>query len=331
MDPNGGAARNRWGYYYSQDQLAMANFFKPTDPLAQDDIFFLHYDGRFIHREAGESSRSFPMAHEVSARGRVETPFLDLSASYSKVFMGRIGGTPARDPSGERMELTKWGIQVDALPMNLYLRAGQGQPIYGLRRPNHTLWIRERLGLDQFALASTYSIGGSPNVPFFHVASHLGDPRLEEAKRQKGYTYHLGVRGVTLGWNLNASGWKTESAETSIDMTAFGFGANILGIIVYGESNFRKVKSINNSIGPTRLHPSSQISELSVHLDFIDGVMPGYIRETMLYGGAYHERSSFTLDLHLVPNLQIEFWKRYESRARSLEDFLAIVHLYADI
>jgi hypothetical protein len=334
-DPNGGAARNEWGYYYSQDQLAMVNLLKPTDPLKRDELIFLHYDGRYIEREAGDTTRSFPMAHETSLRLRMPTPMFDLNLSFSKLLMGRIGAPPDRAPDGKRMEQDKAAATIDALPMNLYLRAARGQPVYGLRRPNHTLWIRERIGLDQFATTDSISIGGSPNVPFFHVSQMLGDSDAPAEERQKGASYHAGVRGVSYGWHINASGWKTSSEKASIEMTAAGLGANFFGLILYGERNWRQVHELeaaNQSLSrPTiGVQPSSTISEFSAYLGLIPGIMPGYIREAMKVDGGFSERVSYVVDLHPVPFLQLELWRRQESGRRHLNDLLAVAHLYAD-
>ena len=57
--------------------------------------------------------------------------------------------------------------------------------MYGIKRVNHTLWIRQRVGLDQFATTRAAEIGLTPTVPFFrrvgmkeiHISQRLSSKR----------------------------------------------------------------------------------------------------------------------------------------------------------
>ncbi len=335
VDPNGAGPRNQWGYYYTHDQLNAVNFFKPIDPLKDTSRYDLHYDGRVIQRQTDRESRQFPMASEVTARVR---PFINwLHISYTALFLGRIGDESLRQ--GQRRYEQKYAVMVDALPMNTYVRAARGTPVYGLRRPNHSLWIRERIGLDQFALVESVTAGGTPNVPYWHLSYMTGDPRQPKEDRQKGYSAHSGLRGVTLGWHINGSYWQTESQKSKIKMQALGLGANLFQVIIYGERNFRWVEEKEVTLSEAldfdsqaiRTHPTSTINDLKVAYAGLPGVIFGSHYETLNDPQHDSKRISYFIDLHPFPYVQFELWRRFESGTRSLADTLFVAHLYADL
>ena len=142
VDPNGAGPRNAWGTYYANDQMAAVNFFKPEDPLKDESRVDIHLDQRMMFRESGESSRGFPMNSEVSVRVRPFIKWLHLTAQ--SLYLGRPGdGIESKLPSGIRRQTIKGHVQIDGLPMNLHLKAARSTPLYGLRRPNHSLWSLE--------------------------------------------------------------------------------------------------------------------------------------------------------------------------------------------
>ena len=333
VDPAGAGPRNEWGYYYSHDQMAMVDFIQPIDPLQDKSFFDVHYDARLTQYQGPGGSKTFPMSSEATFRLK---PFRKmLSFSYSSLLLGNPSDALFRMVNeGDRRYRERWAVMVDALPLNTYVRYYKGQPMYGLRRPNHTLWIRERIGLGPYATTEATEAGGTPNVPYWRVSQMTGDPYVAEELRQKGTSYHGGFRGVTLGWHINASGWDTSSDSHRIKMSALGAGANIFGLIVYGEKNSRTVDVVEGGTAsagmPTRPHPSSEITEFSVAAAFIPGVMFGSILETYKDDVTESKRNNFFIDLHPIPFLQLELWMRRETGARDFSDTMAIVHLYGD-
>jgi len=341
IDPSGAGARSQWGFYYThaKEGVAALNFFEPKDPLQDESRFDLHYDARVIRRDLPSKTRTFPMSSEFTGRVRPFVRYLHLS--YTSLLLG--------DPSdevfhmvreGDRGYRERYAVMVDQIPMNTYVRAYRGTPMYGLRRPNHTLWIRERIGLDQFATTEAVELGTSPNVPFFRASYMRGDPYVDDDLKQKGMSFHGGVRGVTLGWHINGSGWRTKSELAEIDMQAVGAGMNILGLILYGEQNKRKV-DIDSTLEremasgataetPIRIHPTSTIREYSASFAGIPGVIFGGVLESLIDDFNSSKRRSFFFDFHPIPNLQLEFWRRYESGSHELADSLAIAHWYFD-
>lgn len=333
VDPAGAGARNQWGYYYSQDQLASVNFFSPIDPLEDQSRFDLHYDGRIIRRRVDQvNDRTYPMSSEVTLRIR---PFVRyLSATYQAMFFGRVGDKSFRALRGDpRRFEEKYALMVDDLPLATYVRAYRGEPMYGLRRSNHTLWIRERIGLDQFALTDAIEVGGTPNVPYVRASMMRGDPRAEPEDRQVGTSAHGGFRGVSYGWHINGSAWDTRSEKASIHMRALGLGLKPWNVVLMGERNWRQVTASETQAvdSATKLYPSSEISEYTVAFAGLKGLMFGAVVEQMQTNqeGSSLRRSAF-IDLHPVPWIQLEVWRRFESGARELIDTLAVAHLYAD-
>ncbi|MCX6129610.1 MAG: hypothetical protein NTX25_11165 [Proteobacteria bacterium] len=331
-DPTGGGGRNQWGYYYSIDQLPMYSPYKPIDPLLDESRFDLHIDTRRLEWiKPGGGREIFPMAMESSIRLR---PFIRyLNISYSTLMLGRLDDKSLRiiNEGGRRFR-EKYAVMLDNLPLNAYVRAYRGTPMYGIKRPNHTLWIRERLGLDQFATTEAYEMGATPNVPFFRFSKMLGDPYAEESDRQKGSTYHAGLRGVSFGWHLNTSAWDTQSLYQKINMTALGAGASLFNVSLYGERNWRHVRALGDeaALSPLKLHPSSAIGEYTLAYQGIKGLSLGLVKEEMETLGIRSKRDSIFFDVHPIPWLQFEVWRRKETLARSIEDTLAVLHLYAD-
>ncbi len=333
IDPNGAGARNQWGSYYTQNEMAIKSFVKQADPLKDTSRFDVHWDARTISRSSAGETRWFPMASTFTLRVRPMIQWFHWV--YSATSFGRIGEKTflLNRSDARRFRDSYYGL-IDGLPMNLYLKAGRGQPLYGLRRSNHSLWIREKIGLDEFATTDSVNFGGTPNVPYFHISKMLGDPYMPQEDRQKGMSYHFGLRGVSYGWNINASGWKTKSEKSDISMTALGGGLHAYDVLISGERNFRKVAALNPegsfSYPGLMTHPSSQISEYSIAYTGLKGVsVAGYV-ESLKSDSADSKRFSASLDLHPIPWIQMEAWRRRELGTRMLWDTLFVAHLLYD-
>ena len=333
IDPAGGGPRNQWGSYYSQDQAPSVSFFQPVDPLDDSSFFDLHYDGRNMNRVVDGKTRTFPMSSEFGVRVRPMRRYLHLT--YQNLLLGRIEDRRFRILSeGDRRFREKYSVMVDSLPFNTYLRNYRGAPMYGLRRSNHSLWIRERIGLDQFATTDAWELGLTPNVPFFRASKMSGDPYATPEFRQAGSSFHGGLRGVTLGWHVNGSGWDTESATHRIKMNAVGAGLNVFQVLLYGERNTRVVttetEAASDPTAPTRIHPSSTITEYTLAFAGIRGVMFGVIAEDMVTDLSHRRRTNYFIDLHPIPWIQVELWQRHEYGETRLDDTLALLHVYGD-
>ena len=333
IDPAGAGPRNQWGYYYSQDQAALVKFINPIDPMQDASFFDLHYDGRNINRTTNGKTRTFPMSSEFAVRLRPLIRYVNIT--YQNLLLGRTEDGAFRIiREGDRRFREKYSFMVDSLPFNTYVRKYRGQPMYGLRRSNHSLWIRERIGLDQFATTDAVEVGGTPNVPFFRVSQMAGDPYANALQRQRGVSYHAGLRGVTLGWHVNASGWDTQSAAHGIKMNALGGGFNVFQVLLYGEKNERTLTVLDPTLTdpeePERIHPSSTIKEYTLAYAGVRGLMFGAVLEDLVDGTGHAKRTSFFLDMHPIPFLQFEIWQRQETGVRRLTDLLGVLHLYAD-
>ena len=337
IDPAGGGPRNAWGSYYINAELPPVTFFQPRDPLQDRSYFDIHGDSRYISRKTDGKEHAFPMAAEYSLRVRPLVEYLHLT--YQAMLLGRIDDSHLHpDRKDPRRFREKYSIMLDKIPLNLYVRAYRGQPMYGLRRPNHSLWIRERIGLDQFAATEAIEAGGTPNVPFLRASLMRGDPYARPEDRQRGTTLHGGMRGVTLGWHVNASAWDSESDKNQIKMRALGGGLKPWYFVLMGERNWRKVENkVLDSAQPgalqslaSRVHPSSEITEWTVAFTGIPGVIVGGVQEALSDPYQDSQRRSVFVDLHPIPYLQLELWRRQETGTRSLFDTLATAHLYYD-
>lgn len=336
IDPAGAGPRNAWGYYYSQAELSTIKFFDPIDPLQEKSRFDLHYDGRIITRFFEDEMRQFPMANELSARVR---PFVNyLHLTYQAVLFGRVGDQSIRATrSDDRRFREKYSIMIDQLPMALYARAYRGQPMYGVRRPNHSLWIRERIGLDQFTMTEAVEFGGTPNVPYLRWSLMKGDPYAKQEDKQKGTSFHGGFRGVTLGWHVNGSMWDTESEKAAIKMRALGAGLKPWKFVLMAERNWRSVETKENPVDAAdfdsqavRVHPSSQIDEYTLAFEPYRGILTGYVIEELHDDQNASFRRSIYADFHLIPWLQFEIWRRFETGTRTAADTLSVLHAYFD-
>ena len=78
------------------------------------------------------------------------------------------------------------------------------------------------------------------------------------------------------------------------------------------------------------MHPGSEIAEYTLALSAFKGMMPGLVYETLISDGIRSFRKSLFLDLHPLPFLQLEIWRRQETGNRDLYDTLALIHVYAN-
>ena len=335
IDPAGAGPRNAWGKYYSLAESNTKRFFSPEDPLKDTSRADIHYDGRVITQFYNKELRRFPMSNEFSVRVRPFVKYLHLT--YQATLLGRIGDQDIRvlrdDPRRYR---EKYSVMVDNLPLNLYVRAYRGPPMYGVRRPNHSLWIRERLGLDQFATTEAVEFGGTPTVPFLRWSMMQGDPYAREEDKQKGTSFHGGFRGVTLGWHINGSTWDTESEKSTVKMRALSAGLKPWRFVLLAERNWRDVKEkeVANVSAleskAVRTHPSSQIDEFTLAAEIYRGIVAGYVQEELHDSRSASLRRSIYADFHLIPWLQFEIWRRFEFGTRPASDTLSVLHAYFD-
>jgi hypothetical protein len=337
VDPAGAGPRNQWGYYFEQDQLTSVRFFSPEDPLEDTSRYDVHYDGRVITQElADDQRRTFPMSSELSLRVR---PFVKyLSLTYQALLLGKVGDESFRAVASDHQRFReRYAAMVDNLPLDTYLRAYRGEPMYGLRRPNHTLWIRERLGLGEFATVDAVEAGGTPNVPFLRGSVMRGDPYAQPEDRQAGTSWHAGLRGVSFGWHLNGSGWETESEKAKIHMRALGAGLKPGKFVLMAERNWRTVEWRSPPVDQAawasdalKLYPSSEITEYTAAFGGLRGVMLGGVLETLHDDQDDSLRRSAFIDFHPLPFLQFEVWRRMETGTRRLADTLSVAHAYFD-
>ena len=177
-------------------------------------------------------------------------------------------------------------------------------------------------------------MGFTPTVPFFRASYMEGDPNKPDDQREKGYSYHGGLRGVSFGWNLNFSGWKTQTDYQNVNMNAFGLGAKIFGFVLYGERNWRKVESKDPDASPyekTYLEPSSTISEYDIAFTGVRGIILGGVYETLKDEYRDSTRKSAYLKLNPITFINFEYWLRNESGSRNMDDSFFLVHVYGDI
>ena len=338
IDPAGGGARNQWGYYYESMWASPVRFFRADDPLKDDSRVDFHYDGRILREQIdGGGDRVFPMANEMTLRVR---PFIEyLHFIYTADYFGRIGDESLRDlPKDDRRFREQYAVMVDQLPLDTYARAYRGTPMYGLRRPNHTLWIRQRLGLDEFATTDAVEVGGTPNVPFLRGSLMRGDPHAAPEDRQRGTSFHGGFRGVSLGWHVNASTWDTRSEKAAERMRALGVGLKPWKFVFTAERNWREVDQLTP--GPAsatwastalKVYPSSRIDEYLGSFTGIPGMNVGAVLEELHDPDQDGLRRSIFADFHPIPFLQFEIWRRFESGTRHMVDTLGILHAYVDL
>ena len=119
-------------------------------------------------------------------------------------------------------------------------------------------------------------------------------------------------------------------------MSAVGGGISPWDFIFYGERNWRTVEDLED-INYSELesfaahtHPSSVISEYSAAFAGIRGVKFGYVHEELVDDNSDSMRRNYFLDIHPLPGIQFEFWRRFETGTRNLADNVAIFHLYGD-
>jgi hypothetical protein len=330
IDPNGGGGRNEWGKYYSQTpgQLNMWSMMKAADPAISKKLVSVHTDFRRLIRGHDSKWTTFPMGLDTSVQVR---PVEKVRLLAGAVLLGKTNDNLMRIINDERRFQQRYSVMIDDLPLNSWVRYSKDYPVYGIRRPNHSTWIRERIGLDQFAQTEAFTFGLTPNVPFARFSYMTGDPAKAESERQKGTSWHAGFRGVSYAWHLNASGWNTASELATIDMKAIGAGANVFKFITYAEMNTRSVTSnAASAIEATRVHPSSEISEWTIAYAGLPMTILGVVAESMDTDASSSSRMNYFVEMHPYQMVQLEIWHRVESGARSLTDDLISLKIYFD-
>jgi len=149
--------------------------------------------------------RNFPMVADVGIGAR---PF------HRKLRI--IYETRATDTHQKRRDVDKIGAatmsrrslyaMIDDLPLNLYVMGGFYRPMVGYYTPDHTM-VNQVLQNELFGNPYrqeflAYSIGGSPNMPYFN-AHYIVRGTNPERKKLDGFGLNLGSRFVTKGISIN--------------------------------------------------------------------------------------------------------------------------------
>jgi hypothetical protein len=169
---------------------------------------------------AGNESETDPQQRWSSFPMQVETQFgyrpfnRKLRFVYELRAQKPPGGKNLPDEFGATiLQRRSLYAMLEDLPYNLYAQAGYYRPLFGYYTPDHTflpqLMMAEAIGVraynQQFL---TYSVGGSPNLPYVnlhYIARDVSNPIAP--RKLSGVAANLGVRFVTKGISLNYSIW----------------------------------------------------------------------------------------------------------------------------
>lgn len=156
------------------------------------------------------------------------------------------------------------------LPYNSYVRFGRIVPRYGWGVDDHTAFIREDLGYNQYFSAFGFDVGYNPNY-FYADASfyYQGVDRWPGERLSRGIGSTMNVGWRDLGWQVGASFGYLDNI-TGFDQINGGiqWGVNFDPLVYYGEFDFRR------RVAPTEdlEHVNGMIAYHELNLQFTRGV-----------------------------------------------------------
>ena len=194
---------------------------------------------------------TLPMALDLGVR------FRPIPEKLQVVFEHRYLNTPNRSNSTasrpdnqfvEDSQVRSAYVLVDDLPYASYAQVGIYRPMFGNVTADHTSLANTMIWDDRSGTISSpgaqsskfvnrvFSVGGSPNVPFYNL--HMIKPLANSSEPQdNGFAANLGGRWVMYGLSAMLSYWNTQYCNTAgcdLDkkMVGFNVGGTWKGIIV---------------------------------------------------------------------------------------------------
>jgi hypothetical protein len=136
------------------------------------------------------------------------------------------------------------------LPYNSYIRFGRIIPRYGWRTDDHTAYIRNDFGFNQFFQAMGFDVGYNPNYLYADASLYYqGAGRWpgERLERGIGTTANIGWRD--LGWQVGTS-FQYLNRRSGFDQISTGiqYGLNFEPLGIYGEVDLRHLISNEDGV-----------------------------------------------------------------------------------
>lgn len=240
-DPSGAGLLTRYGRA-QDDLLVTMRYGGPSAAVSEPNTKplwgllsppeWLQLGGAYRHMTllaVGNRVVTFPMQADLYGQARFQALRAAGSIGISKVRAGSRYARRAQITTGDQLNLvsrTHWiGVDFDAFT----LRAGRLEMPFGLRIPEHTMWVRDvtrtdRESSQQHGVALAYARGRLRG----EVMAILGNYQLHpDQLRERGYSAYVELRavdGVDLGLSslVTHAGADFQSLETSVTREAHG-------------------------------------------------------------------------------------------------------------
>lgn len=185
---------------------------------------------------------------------------------YETRFLGGPATKKAADEHVGKERTRSLYFMVDSLPYASYVQLGYYRPLFGHYTPDHyalqQVMTAQALGTQPYnMLYKAASFGSAPNVPYYNLHVIQKDlSNLNSKDKTEGFVFNGGVRGVTLGWTVNYSYWRTDN-KTTDDTIAVEMHSLYGGAIFFDRSLFVNLEFL----GLKRDDPANDFRQGSVY------------------------------------------------------------------
>jgi len=324
VNPTGGGLRNRFARYYARNKGTTFSlpFMEAIEDKRQKIERYIEVGGDLryasIEPEHGDKIK-FYMHREyyIAVHPLPHTTFYYQNGRYPEGFDRR----------------RETFLLIRDLPFQSHGKIGRFIPPFGLRVPDHTAFVRDRLNLGHFDWVEGIEVGTNPLIPFLDAAvfNHMGNETF--GRNPKGFSINLGAKALYMDYRmtfgLGGQYMRVDSDDRDTRIMGFHGMFGLWRLSWNFEWDQREIKERTPDI---RIETRAAYSLLNIELyrgmdiffqyDFLDPDLE--IRDD------HRHRYTFGVSLHPVEMLELELrWRINKEKPDAENDEIMFqIHLW---
>ncbi|MBW2307676.1 MAG: hypothetical protein JRG73_12160 [Deltaproteobacteria bacterium] len=324
VNPTGGGLRNRFARYYARNRGTTfpLPFMEAIEDKRQKVERFIQVGGdlRYAHVEPDRGEEiNFYMHREYYIALH---PFPYITLYYQN----------GRYPEGVERRRENF-LLVRDLPFQSHVKVGRFIPPFGLRVPDHTAFVRDRLNLGHFDWVEGLEVGTNPLIPFLNAAVFNEMANEAFGRDATGFSVNAGVKALHMAYRitfgLGGQYFRADSSERNTQIQGFHGMLGFWRMSWNFEWDERQIEERTPSIQTETRAVYSLLNfelyrgvDLFFQYDFLDPDLK--IRDD------HRHRYTLGVSLHPVEMLELEFRWRYQVETPDVEndEWMVQIHLW---
>ncbi len=320
VSPSGGGLLNGYGRSLSRELMSTWSYKNEEQPLhglapipeSVIDSFFVGGDSRYVVRKTENANKKVDEGFLMQAQMRLGLAYRKLKfiAAFGKIENPRQSKS-IRLVSPEYYLL--WNPKEE-----IHFRAGRFEPIYGLRLPDHNLWIKSEIGFVPWAERDVVETIYEGESQFISLSGFQSTSAVTTAEQYTGYSL-----------SLNLIIFETSRIGVSA-MNSEGQGRRQRTTTAHGTFSFSEKSYLMSELGRILMNDSSsEVSFVRYGYELKKGFTP--IIQVQTRKTPDNNQSRYGLGFIWLPRPHFEFMGIFEQNKNAQEssnESALLMHYY---